>query len=1337
MQFRTTGYARCFRNRNRQTDSGQNGAEEKSAAGWVWLFFLGFPKDRLFSGRASFFARESAKLADQNRTTNYWGIALAVLAALGLVSWSPSESAVGGQPAKQVPGKAAKTRELPGKAAEDKGNQATKADPEDQAASHPGPLPPKYCTLQLVAALAGQPNPICPVPRQKPSATEQAVVDGNVTLLSAFVSVSALFVTIPEKTWGPDGTLESLVRAFETTGYTLRKHDLSFATDKETRPNYRVLFFTGQPRQAGKRRVLEQKESAYVVYLVEETPTSGIELAGLSAALADWDSLRQQGCPHCAGGELPFLAPAFSGSAPGLRRFLETQPAHRKVRTISGRATDYGIKQLLTIKDRATFHSTVHSDDDLQQAMFDYLQHDLHADCRKIALIVESSTPYGNANIFAKTDTSCRPRILPVPYDLAGVHAEWDRTKTVGPTPAFLPPDQLSQTLLERQQQETRRSGTFPLFRKDALNTRDLSLGVLLSTLYQEGIRYVGLMMTEPSDKLFLAHRISLSCPDVQLFSFESELSFTHPSDLQHTRGMLLASTYPLFTRNQQWTYPHKGGLQRLQFASQADQGVYNAALLLLGYPDLLLEYAPPFVSFDRENRAELREAKPPVWISAVGRGALLPLSVIPIQSTQQDFLATRRDASDRAFPVGARNIPNRQQRYSPYDLGSVRLLTLFLAGLTFLLGIPCLFNVLKRPLWVSQPGGERRFFDFLKPPTHPHPVPFAHENHSRGTVLLWLTVPLCFVSYYVGLILALRFRAGNHESQGFRTWFFRFVSGGSPWFESDRFLDFLFLLISTLGQGLCVVASLLALLCFCPRRPLWLPVQRWVLRPVVAGPFLLLIWALCMWLSVASVSALSDTDFSSWHGLSAILFLRRSAQTSSELSPLLPVLFLSAILCLWGLANLQRLALLLHHPPFALSIETPAHPTFPNTPPTDLADLPQTYVPRRNLYKDALLCTCQRTLGRNRTRSIVLAALVTVFVVSPVFSRLSTVDHFFFQVPFRLLFVLSTTLIVLAATRMIRTVWPLLRALGTLRHHPLFLALGRIPAAWQRPLGQMLLEEPTTASESELLEQKLSVLSETCAQSLPDERRQWIALPLHDSLQFIEERLNVWAAASTQVDPLYMTDEALDRAAVRVLYGQTRTWKNPTPPSAGFGTSPEQTGTPVENEAAQPQVPPGPTAQTNAATIPQAEDSQAGVAQTKSDPQLFFAALEDLLTARLLLFVSRVLPHVRNAMLSIAASMVLMLCALWTYPFLPMKWITIFVWFVFLLCSGLVAAVLVRLNRNPVLSLFSGTTPGRISLDSSFLRLVAYYVLLPLGSLLTTQLPEFSWLVRLLQQIK
>jgi len=1121
----------------------------------------------------------------------------------------------------------------------------------------------------------------------------------------------ALFVTVPEPSWGLDGTLEAIERAFEMSGYSLRAQDLHPFSSNDAVIDFGVLVYTKQePREPSR----PARQSAFVVYLIEETPSTGIRLAALGTAVEDWDSLpRQKEAAEQSSKEtLALLAPAFSGSAPGLAQYVSTNQRLRShpLEMISGRATDGDIAEVLrsvgTPERSIRFHTTVRSDAEMQQAMYHYLIADQHAECRKIALIVESSTPYGNATVHhtgqrrllrelrerahpkraVRRDMGfCQPRLLPVPFDLRVLRAEWARKKNIPGSPAGNPYEDLQKNTLDRQLDDAKQSGRLPLFSKETLNARDLSLSTLLSTLYQEGIRYVGLMVTDAGDKMFLAQRISANCPDAQLFTFESELLLIHPADLPNTRGMLVASTYPLFTRNQQWTYPYRGAQQRLQFASQADQGVYNAALLLLGHPEYLLEYAPPWVPLEKADN--LLAAKPPVWISAVGRNALVPVHVVrpeqiqtpdaaqPAKALIDDTLATRRDAglalgskppTQRAEPP----VPNAAQRYSSYDLGTVRVLILLLSLLALLLAHTYRRNSFGAPLWVSQEGEESRFFDFLKylPPS-PHPL-FANEYLRRELYVLWLTVPLMFLEFYLGLIVALRFRTGNtaHEEGGaFTHWLMRFFGNpsiargeGSTYLlllDRDKIIDLLFTLISTVGLSLMGIVTICALASLLLHRARWQRLFRMLFHPTTmaaGGAVLALAW---LSLEVDVVSALDPMNTEQWYGIYAILFLRRSAQTSYELSPLLPLLLLSAMSLLWGYFNLRRLSLLSHR---------------------ELLDFPVTAPKKESAKIQQYLSRCYRQLGSYHWGAFALVLVALLLVASPVFWRLSTIDIYRFHQVFRLLFCLATALILMAVARLFLTWRYLDGALHHLLHHPVYSALDRLPRAWRRPLGTLLVEDLSGDTEQQMLQSKLAALAQALLCGNPGARRTALPDHLAGALSTIEEWLHRWQQQSATETPLPLADRELEAALCSILYGA-----------------------PTTNSLA------------------------------------WLTLAEDVLATRVLLSLTRLMPHLRNSMLLGTMCMVLMLAALSSYPFQPMQWMMMLIWLIFLSVCGLTALVLAQLNRSPVLSILTGSEPGKLSWDLTFMRPIAIYILVPLGSLFSTQLPEFTWLVKLLQNLK
>ena len=1179
-----------------------------------------------------------------------------------------------------------------------------------------------------------------------PDRSAAASATASTTIDKKEDSTKVLFATVPERSWGLDGTLEALVRAFELSDYSLRGQDLPWEPNRDPKKEFGVLVFALNRGGCATCGPLY-----YVVYLVEESPSAGIRFQALAAALTDAKTFL--GNSALSKPPLRLLAPAFSGSASTLRMFLDSNPDVQKsnVEIISGRATESGIARLLR-KDSANgelpwrhFQSTVHSDEDMQAAMYTYLQEKLKADCSKIALIVESSTPYGAATIKAPDNSTsltasnsttksesgseckseqqsapkkCQPRLLPVPYDLRSIGAEWDRKRKSAPTTGSPATAQELANTLELQRDEGRRTSLIPTYSHNTSSRRQLTLSTLLGTLHQEGVRYLGLMMTDPGDKLFLAEQISLECPDVRLFTFETEIELFHPKHLMHTRGMLVASTYPLFSRNQQWTYPFRGAEQRLQFASQADQGMYNATLLLIGRPDLLLEYAPPFESFKMPDDSSMHTrcsgftsaaqampswrhaetsicfASPPVWISAVGLNGLIPLHAVVPDAPQEpahwkaehagvhsSFMAERRDAvtgtelpvTQCGVPAPKRQLPTAEARYTAYDLGAVRILTAVLTALALLLAIPYFRNTFGRPLWVSKTGDESRLFDILRGWQVSRSGLVARKLRYRDLYLLWISLPLLVLEWYLGLLSGLRFRSGNSATN--QDYLARFwgISKGITLPDWSKVLDLLNSLLAAMGASLMLLLTLCALLSIF-RYPLHAPrILVRLMRPPWA---VALVGGLTVLLFASQIRVLDTLRAECSNDLFLILFLRRSAQTAYELSPVIPLLCLGTISALWGFYNLRRLLLLWRRP----LRETDRIITAPDA----LASSVQ-----------EALASCYRALDYTPTTTVVAVGILTAVIAGPVFGRLSTIDHYLVHWLFRLLFGMSMVLILLAMMRLLTSWFPLQTALRHLAHHPLYEALERIPRRWIRPLGTMIVEELPTATEEQMLRQRMDALVSTMAATTPAARRELVEPVLYPQLQVVEEAVSAWDSRSPSCSATTVLQPELIAALGELLYGCHSV---PRPLSSRDLSGKESPAT-------------------------------ASVA--------WLTSAEDLLAVRMQCQVSELMPHLRNSMLLVTVSMILMLAALTSYPFQPMQWMTMLVWLLFLSMTGLQAMVLLQMNRNAVLSGLAGGTAGQIDWNFSFIRTLAMYVLLPLGSLASTQFSKFSWLVNLLQNVK
>jgi hypothetical protein len=91
------------------------------------------------------------------------------------------------------------------------------------------------------------------------------------------------------------------------------------------------------------------------------------------------------------------------------------------------------------------------------------------------------------------------------------------------------------------------RVDVFPLFSNSETNSLELLLDGVLRTITDRRIRYVIIVATDIEDTIFLAQKIRESCPNVTPIVLNGDVLFLQSSVNAYLRGMIVASTYPLY----------------------------------------------------------------------------------------------------------------------------------------------------------------------------------------------------------------------------------------------------------------------------------------------------------------------------------------------------------------------------------------------------------------------------------------------------------------------------------------------------------------------------------------------------------------------------------------------------------------------------------------------------------------------------------------------------------------------------------------------------------------------------------------------------------------------
>jgi hypothetical protein len=377
-----------------------------------------------------------------------------------------------------------------------------------------------------------------------------------------------------------------------------------------------------------------KRKPLLAVFLVPETPTLGLDKGAMLQSLdlaAKWD-LRNRRSSEVT--SFNILGPTFSGSQDSLEEVLRARcrpgRSAQQFDVITGGATAIDMASLaknVSSPHSLRFSSTMHMNIALVFSMLDCIGQD-----GDTAILAESDTGFGQILQNSKPEkTSGTLVYYPFPLHVSKLRGTYERKGYLRDSQAQTIPSAERLTIpFDEAGNPSDIVGTqTPGF---TTAVEELVLNQILMDIDRRGIRKVGITATDPLDVVFLARQVRRFCPDVLIFTTQSHLLFTHPQHIAELRGMLTASTYPLYPLNQLWSYSYRGDTTHSYFSGDSVQGTYNAAVALLDrmqvnpdVPPRFLEYGNPFdtpviLTADGQKR------RPPIWISVVGNHGIYPL---------------------------------------------------------------------------------------------------------------------------------------------------------------------------------------------------------------------------------------------------------------------------------------------------------------------------------------------------------------------------------------------------------------------------------------------------------------------------------------------------------------------------------------------------------------------------------------------------------------------------------------------------------------------------------------------------------------------------------------
>jgi hypothetical protein len=475
-----------------------------------------------------------------------------------------------------------------------------------------------------------------------------------------------------------------------------------------------------------------QKHKDLVVFLVGETPTSGVVSGQFKTALRFGEFSTVQVPIKIAG-------PGFSGSFASLARIIDKRQYQFFTWTYDW-PSEYEF--WLPRKQNVTLSRVTDSSIDVVKGFCSYVRK-TWKDAAPIVLLVEENTAFGSGLTSLAKEVD-RVYVVKFPRGISKLRNATESKEQIpgfGPSKAETARRELPFTLKEDQLG----SSELPSYSREQSPVSQESVLLAISSLIKKGsLHYAGIVATNPLDLLFLSRFLRSASPNTRLFILDSDLLFEHGTDGSDFEGVLAITNYPLFAFNQIWTRSIEGNTIRI-FPSATSESVYNAVVGLLSPragDTHLVEYGDPF----QDNFDSLPKDKPALWIAVASRNGYAPVAnLAPFRSSNPSSFFTALPTNGE-LRVG---MHDKMPRWAPeyweswgYCFGCLCAVCLIYATLILL----------------ARPAGNRLFSIFSVKPDEPKCVQRAHFLFLLGLCLsvliaLWLAVPYIVLQQNAGFL--------------------------------------------------------------------------------------------------------------------------------------------------------------------------------------------------------------------------------------------------------------------------------------------------------------------------------------------------------------------------------------------------------------------------------------------------------------------------------------------------------------------------------------------------------------------------------------------------------
>jgi hypothetical protein len=422
-------------------------------------------------------------------------------------------------------------------------------------------------------------------------------------------------------------------------------------------------------RRAVTSGLITPYQEGLVILVVGEQPTGGISDDQFKNALAWIDQMGGR-----ADGELRIVGPTFSGSIPSLRRELyRDRKSYTKLSIYSGTVSsgdaahgfDEWIKKLAA---GSYFRTAMESDSVMVNRFCQYLNEQSY-DVQSVALLSEDETAFG-----FETQSPCGQAMsLYYPRDIATLRSAYEQQSIFNP-PKPEPNANAPTTTLRGDLSEPSTNDHDTVRSYGGQLTPLAQESILLditNRLKERRIQFIILRSTSSLDQIFLSQFLRRTYPEGRVVIDGADLLFNRGAEGKSLRGVMLLSTYPLLTAEQDWTPSllNKSNGSYRAFGEDTAEGTYIAARALFrrsveNSEVPIHDYGPPaWAVGPRDNTAE--DQRPATWLTVIARRRFWPLAALNSNTLNRGALA----GTLQPFLTGRDGIPISDGEASPLYL--------------------------------------------------------------------------------------------------------------------------------------------------------------------------------------------------------------------------------------------------------------------------------------------------------------------------------------------------------------------------------------------------------------------------------------------------------------------------------------------------------------------------------------------------------------------------------------------------------------------------------------------------------------------------------------------